>query len=176
MTATTVERRLRWLVLVLALMALVYGLLPSSTTPRLTVTNEALLIAWPGRAVGQLALACAGAVVLVGVWGQGWPLLARLTGFALVLGLALASLERACLLYTLDAVGLERRGLLGRTRIAWRDVTRVEAGSVALVAFAGDRQVRVATAVFAPELRATVERNIARHVREARSPGSANPP
>lgn len=164
--------RLRWLhglALALAAALLARGLYQLTTAPQLTVTNTALVIAWPGRHTIDLALASASACLLAVYAGRRAPRFVRTIAWTLALGVTLLTAQHACLRVTLDNDGLARRDLLGSTRLAWRDVTRVTTGSAALVAWAGDRQVRVDTGALAAELRATVERNVARHVREART-------
>lgn len=159
-----------------ALLLLIGPFALSRTQPHLTMLNSALVIAWPARASIEYACASLGALLLALSLGRRGPALARLAAWMLMLTLAFVGAQRTRLRLTLDAFGIERRELLGSTRVPWAEVTRVETGSVALVVWAGDRQVRVDTDAFAPELRATVERSVARRVREARPQTAADPP
>ena len=67
-------------------------------------------------------------------------------------------------------MGLSLRDLRGSRRLAWRDVTRVEpeAHSLSLQGRGGER-VDIDTSGFAAEQRASLERTVARRVREARA-------
>jgi hypothetical protein len=73
-------------------------------------------------------------------------------------------------LYRVDAdqSGLASRGLLGGTRIPWGEVEGVD-GDAGLVVVTGKdrRQIKMDTADFRPEQRATLDRTIARRVRES---------
>ena len=73
-------------------------------------------------------------------------------------------------LYRVDAdqSGLASRGLLGRTRIPWGEVAGVD-GDAGLVVVTGkdQRKISVDTTDFRPDQRATLDRTIARRVRES---------
>lgn len=75
--------------------------------------------------------------------------------------------------YRLEATadGLVSRGLLGTTRIAWREVSRVEQGPDVIVVWgAGDSQIRIGTSGFRPEQRASLDRTMTRRLREETHP------
>ena len=56
------------------------------------------------------------------------------------------------------------------TALPWGEVTRVDTGhQELLVSATGDRQIRVITTGFDPELRTTLERAISRRVAESRA-------
>jgi len=69
-----------------------------------------------------------------------------------------------------DQAGLASRGLFGRTRIPWGEVAGVDgdAGQVVVTGKAQNK-IRVDTADFRPDQRATLDRTIARRVRETPS-------
>jgi hypothetical protein len=73
-------------------------------------------------------------------------------------------------LYRVDADqgGLASRGLLGGTRIPWGEVAGVDGDAGLVVVTSKDqRKISVDTADFRPEQRATLDRTIARRVRES---------
>ena len=147
---------------------LLMGAFLSTGAPRLTLLNTSLRIAFPiSLAVAALA-AAAGAALLA--WACPWRA-GRLLCATLVVGALLGALH--LLLYRLEATdaGIVSRGLLGSTAIAWRDVSRVSQGpDLVLIAGRESAQIQVDTTDFAPEQRASLERTIARRVRESAGP------
>ena len=135
--------------------------------PRLTIVNTGLRVEY--------------------LWPQGAALLAAALGFGLVAWtlprrwmratfVAAATLTAALaggrFAYRLDAeeAGLSDRGLLGSTRLPWKDVRRVDAGPALILVWGpGEAQVRVNTAGFTSDQRATLDRSISRRVREAQT-------
>jgi hypothetical protein len=144
--------------------AVIGGSVFSQGPPALTLQNTGIRIEYPrGRGLAGLGGAAGFALAAVAV-SRRWLRLALAS--AAVLASAVAA-DR--LLYRLEAGprALVARGALGDTTLAWSDVSRVEAGPEILVVWGrGDAQIRVATSDFGPELRATLERTIARRVAE----------
>ena len=64
------------------------------------------------------------------------------------------------------------RGILGSTRIGWARVRRVDAGPDVILSGTRRRSGPVETSGFSPEQRATLERTIARQIREAQAPAA----
>jgi len=154
----------------LGLALLVAGALGAGGAPRMTLLNTGLRIehAWP-HALAALGVA-AGLAALA--WAARVRAVRWVAGLAAVAAVAFA-LSR--LVHRLDAgdAGVVERGILGSTRLGWRDVRRVDAGPDLILLWGpGDVQVRVETSGFSPEQRATLERTIARRVREARAPAA----
>jgi len=87
---------------------------------------------------------------------------------SIVLGLVGAGL----LLYRLEALaeGLVERRLLGTVRLAWSEVTAVQTEPEALLVAGAATRVRIDTTQLSPDERASLERTIARRVREASAP------
>jgi hypothetical protein len=155
----------RRLALLLGLLFLLAGAVLATGPPRFTWMNLGLRIDYPWpRAAGAIA-AAAGAMLLGFLFRRRSLRIVIWVAAAVALGHGLD-----LLVYRVDAgdATLAERGLLGTTAIAWKDVSRVETGSRALVITDRDEaQIRLRTAAFAPEDRARLERTIARHVREA---------
>jgi hypothetical protein len=80
----------------------------------------------------------------------------------------LVSIHLAAYLVEADHTGLASRSLLRRTRIPWGEVAAVD-GDAGLVVVTGKDQnkIRVDTTDFRPDQRATLDRTIARRVRES---------
>ncbi len=142
------------------------GILSVWGPPRLTWLNSGLRVEYPWpRAAGAL-LATAGAGLLAVGARRRAPriLLAILAAAALAF-----ALER--LVYRLEAgePGLVRRGLLGSTTVAWREVAHVASApdAVVVVTTSGERIV-LATSDWDPQGVAQLERTMARRVRESR--------
>ena len=147
-----------------ASVVLLAGLLLAFGPPRAVWLNAGLRIeyAWP-RATAALA-AAAGAAALAALARARVP---RLLAGALALAAALAG--AGLLTYRLEAIdaGLVERRLLGTARLAWADVASVEPEPDALVVSGGGVRLRIDTARLTPEQRASLERTIARRVRES---------
>lgn len=136
----------------------------SRSAPRLTLVNTGIQVEYPRAPAAAGFAIAAGAAIAAAAAPRRWLGLA-LGGAALLAAAATASRLR----YRLEAgpQTLVARGLLGETAVAWRDVSRVEAGPEILVVWGkGDAQIRIVTADFLPEHRATLERTIARRVEE----------
>jgi hypothetical protein len=158
--------RARRTVLLLSGGALLAGLALAFGAPRITLLNAALRIDHPWTA-GAGALAGALGCLL---WALALP--PRALRFALgAAGTAATAMGAGLLTYRLevDDFGLASRSWLGHTVIPWAQVSRVESGPARVVVWgAGDEQVRIDTSGFEGAQRATLDRAIARQVREAR--------
>ena len=140
----------------------------SSGAPRLTLLNTSLRIEFPASLAAAALVAAVGGALLA--WACPWRV-GRLLCAALVIGALLGAAH--LLRYRLEATdaGIVSRGLLGSTAIAWRDVSRVSQGpDLVFVAGRDSAQIKVDTTDFAPEQRASLERAIARRVRESAGP------
>jgi hypothetical protein len=157
--------RARRIVLLLAGAVLLGGLAAAFRPPRITLLNAALRIDHPWTAGLGALLAALGCAL--------WAAALRPRAVRVVLGLAavgLAAFGVGRLTYRLDVEdhALASRGWSGTTEIPWGQVTRVESGPARVVVWGvGDDQVRIETAAFQPAQRATLDRAIARLVRQA---------
>jgi hypothetical protein len=142
----------------------VAGAYASQGPPRLTLLNAGLSVqhSWshPAGALG----AAAGAILLAALSPRRW---ARVIFGALATFSVLVAVHLALYRVDADQGGLASRGLLGRTRIPWGEVAGVD-GDAGLVVVTGkdQRQIKMDTADFRPDQRATLDRTIARRVRE----------
>ncbi len=153
--------------------ALVAGVLIAvgSAPPRVRLDNTAMeIVLPPARGFAALVLGLA--------WlAAAWRVRRRALRLALAAAALVALFMGADLLLfrvRVDDLGIATRGALGSSRLAWTEVTRVESGSWTLVIWGrGDEQVRVRVRRWGAQTRATLERAIARRVREAaeRRPG-----
>ena len=134
--------------------------------PRITLVNAGLRIEYPwsqgiGAGLATIGLGLAAAAV---------PARWRWARIALaVLALAAAGVAVDRLAYRLEADdrGLVSRSWMGPTVVPWAEVTRVQSGPEVVVVWGkDDAQVRVDTSHFEPQQRATLDRTIARRVRE----------
>ena len=151
--------------LILGAIIFVAGAYDSQGPPRLTLLNAGLSVQHGWRhPVGALA-AAAGAALLAAASPHRWS---RLIFHALAALSALVAIHLTVYRVDADQSGLASRGLLGRTRIPWGEVAGVD-GDAGLVVVTGrdKRRIRVDTADFRPEQRATLDRTIARRVRES---------
>lgn len=132
--------------------------------PELTLVNDGFVVARRWSAWLPI-LGAALAWALVARWPRAaWH---RALGVVLALLLAGIGVDRALDRLRVDGQGLSQRGLLGTRSLSWNEITRVDTGTARLIAWAGDeRQVSVSLDRWKPEQRATLERSIARRVRE----------
>jgi hypothetical protein len=163
-----VNRPLRLALAVAGLAALVAGAWLSAGAPRLTLLNAALRIDYPWKN-GAGALVCALGVGALAALATK-PVLRRI-GLVAALGPLLLAIHLFVWRLEVKAPGLEFRGLLGSTTVAWPDVARIdlEAGAIVVGAKNGTT-VRIDTTDFAADQRASVERTLARHVQEHGGP------
>jgi len=136
--------------------------------PCLTMVNTGLRVEhlWPQWAA--LLLAALGFGLVAWALPRRW-----MRAIAVAVAIVTAALAGGRFAYRLDAeaAGLSDRGLLGSTRLPWKDVRRVDAGPALILVWGpGDAQVRVNTAGFTSDQRATLDRIISRRVREAQTP------
>jgi len=147
-----------------AIATLVGGLLLAFGPLRAVWLNAGLRIDYPWPRGASALLAAGGAAGLAALTR---PRALRFLAAALsiVLGLVGAGL----LLYRLEALdeGLVERRLLGTVRLAWSDVTAVQTEPEALLVAGAATRVRIDTTQLSPDQRASLERTIARRVREA---------
>lgn len=143
----------------------------TSAPPRVVLLNAAFEVQrpWP-QPLAWLALGLSLGVA-ARLTFTGLP---RWLCLAAALFAAASALDQAAFRVRLDDEGLAARGLFGTRSLAWTDVTRVDAGSAAIVVWgAAERQVRVGVGSFREDQRATLERAIARRVRAAASRSGA---
>jgi hypothetical protein len=150
-----------------ALGAIVFvaGAYASQGPPRLTLLNAGLSVqhSW-SHPLGALA-AATGAVLLAAASPRRW---ARIVFHALSALSVLVAIHLALYRVDADQGGLASRGLLGGTRIPWGEVAGVDGDAGLVVVTSKDqRKISVDTADFRPEQRATLDRTIARRVRES---------
>jgi hypothetical protein len=159
----------RYVLLALAgLAVLLLGFWGVEGPPRLTLSNTGLGIDYPTlRALAALA-AAAGAAALAVVVPR------RALGVAAVVAAAAFSifgLHRLVFRLGVGQGGLFLRDLSGSRRMAWRDVTRVEPQPHTLELLGhGPERLEIDTSSFTAEQRASLERTIARRVKEAQPP------
>lgn len=143
-------------------------LLASRGPLRLTWTNEGVVGAFPWQTIALAAAAAFGlapALVLV----------SRPAG-RLILALAAAGLvaragDRAVYRLEAAAAGLTQRTLLGSTALAWRTVSQVTGSARAiLVRDEAGASIEIPASLVRPEDRATLERTLARRIRESQAP------
>jgi hypothetical protein len=141
------------------------GAVAAFGSPRFTWENEGLRVEHPPhRGVAALL----GASALAGAALSGRSRRVAAVGLAAAAALGLLGAHR--LAWRIEAVeaGLHERTIAGWTRIAWRDVERVEPRPEALRVRARDgRETVVGARGFSAEDRTRLERTIARRVREA---------
>jgi len=159
-----VKQPVRIALLALGAIVFVAGAYASQGPPRLTLLNAGLSVehGWQ-HPVGALA-ATIGAAVLATVSPRRWA-----KAIFMALGVLSVLVAIHLVVYRVDAdqTALASRGLLGRTRIPWGEVAGVD-GDASQVVVAGKDQskIRVDTTDFRPDQRATLDRTIARRVRE----------
>lgn len=156
--------RLRIVFLAIGAIAFVAGAYASQGAPVLTLLNTGLSVHHPWRhPIGALG-AAAGAALLAWVSPRRW---ARALFVALAVLSILVAIHLAVYRVDADQTGLASRGLFGGTRIPWPEVAGVDGDAVQVVVTGKDQsKIRVDTTDFRPEQRATLDRTIARRVRE----------
>jgi hypothetical protein len=154
----------RWIVRGVALAAVLGGALLSVGAPQLTVLNAGLNVAYPWpRGAGAL-LAALGAACLTLTLRRAW-------GRVLMALLAVMSLFASLHLFRYrvqtDAEGLSARGAWGTRRLPWGALSEVVNGPGVMELRAGKQRLLLDLADYRPEDRATLDRIVARRVREA---------
>jgi hypothetical protein len=141
----------------------------SAGPPRITLLNAALRIEYPwargaGGLVAALGLAMLAALMTRSTW--------RRIGFVLALGPLL--IAGHLLLWKLEITdsSFSFRGLFGTTTMAWSEVASINVfpGSGILVESRSGAKLHLDTTDFAADQRASVERTLARHVKEGSGP------
>jgi len=132
--------------------------------PRLVWLNAGLEIAheWTHGAAAVLAAAAAA--------GMSAALRNRAAQVvAVVSAAALGVFAAQRITYRVDAVqdAISLRTILGTTRIAWSDVTRMDAAPTHLTAVSTTGAIRIGTAGLSADEKAALERTVARRMREA---------
>jgi len=153
--------------LVAAIATLAGGLLLAWGPLRAVWLNAGLRIDYPWPR-GASALVAAGGALGLCVLARPRPLRLLAAALSVVLGLVGAGL----LLYRLEALaeGLVERRPLGTVGLAWSEVTAVQTEPEALLVAGAATRVRIDTTQLSPDERASLERTIARRVREASAP------
>ena len=150
------------------LAAMLLGLWGAWGAPRITLSNTGLGIDYPGlRTLAILAAAgtAAGLAFVLPRRSLGAAALVAVTGFSIL------GVHRLVYRLEVGPAGLSVRDLRGSRRLAWRDVTQVEADAHALLLRGrGGERVDIDTSGFTAEQRASLERTVARRVREAQAP------
>jgi Bacterial PH domain len=167
----------RRLLLASAVLSTGFGLALWRGGPRLTLVNSirgsGLRVDYPAsRGAGAAAVAI-GAALLAATGSRAWIRVpcALLAGYA-----ALAGVDLLTYRLEADAATLAARGAFGSTVLRWAQVRRVESGPSRVVVWGPDEtQIRIDTADFMPEQRASLDRSIARRVREGQA-GSRDEP
>ena len=136
--------------------------------PRITLLNAALRIEYPWpRSAGAL-LAAIGVAILASLVRR---VTLRRIGFVLALGPLLIAGHLLLWRLEIAASSLSFRGLFGTTSLAWPEVASIDllAGAILVESRGGDK-VSIDTTDFAADQRASVERTLARHVKEHGGP------
>jgi hypothetical protein len=159
-----VKQPVRIALLALGAIVFVAGAYASQGPPRLTLLNAGLSVqhGWQ-HPVGAVA-AAAGAALAAAVSPRRW---ARAIFIALGVLSVLVAIHLVVYRVDADQSGLASRGLFGGTRIPWGEVAGVDGDASQVVVTSKDQsRIRVDTTDFRPDQRATLDRTIARRVRE----------
>jgi hypothetical protein len=115
---------------------------------------------------GALA-AAAGAALLAWTLQKRWPRVAAgvLAALGVVVGIHLLAYRLEA-----DADGISSQGISARRTLAWPTVSRVEGGPGTIVVVGTDEsRIEIDTTDFRPEQRASLERTIARRIKDSSS-------
>ena len=153
-----------WLARGIAFATVLAGGWLSVGAPHLTLLNSGLQVAYPWARGGGALLGAIGVVGLALTAQRLW-----FRAALAVLAVAAAGNGLYLLRYRLDTdgAGVTARGLWGTRRLAWSELTQVETGPGLVVLRAGPNALRLDVTDFRPEDRATLDRTIARRVRES---------
>jgi hypothetical protein len=162
--------RRRRLLLALGGATLVAGLAMAFGPPRVVWLNAGPRLEYPSALAIAAGMAASGAALLAGVaTKRAWRVVFALAASGL---LALAAQR---LLYRLEVLedGVHARGLLGTRHLPWTAVAHVELRSDALVLEdAHAAALEIGTSGLTPDQRASLERTVARRVRETGQAGT----
>jgi Bacterial PH domain len=132
--------------------------------PRFTLANAGLVLDYPWQRSAAGAAAALGAGL--GAWLAQRALL-RVVGTALAVLAALLAAHLLAFRVEAGPDALAARGLFGTTRIAWTAVSSVSLLPTAIEVREGEAgAITIDTGAFSPDQRASLERTVARHVRE----------
>lgn len=148
----------------LAALLVALGLFFGARGPQLTLANTALVVAYPASApAGRLMAALGFAGMALLLRGK-----LRLAPGALTALLLLLALQDGLYQLRADEQGLELRGLGGRQSLAWSALQRLDTSPSRLEAVGPEGQVlSMDVSRLQPADRASLERTIARRLREA---------
>jgi Bacterial PH domain len=148
------------------------GLVWGAGAPTLTLTNGALVAHYPLAGPCGHLLAAFGCVLLVLLLrGRG-----RLLASAPAAAFLIVGLHQAFYRIQADSDALELRGLFTHERLPWKDIVRVDRGETQLdVVGPQDRILALPVTALQPADRASLERTIARHLREIAHPEPQSP-
>lgn len=164
------SNRTRIVLLTLGAIVFVAGAYASQGPPRLTLLNAGLSVQHPWRHPVGAVIAAAGATLFAAASPRRW---AQLIFAALSLLSVVVAFHLVAYRVDADQTGLASRGLFGRTRIPWPDVAGVDGdASQVVVTGKAKNKIRMDTTDFRPDQRATLDRTIARRVRESTLPTS----
>jgi hypothetical protein len=153
------------LVLAVGLSAWLAGVALSRGYPRLTLTNEGLVVAHAWRFGGWALFAAAGCGVAIAAARQRRWLAVLLV--AVAAGTAARAAELLSRRVEIDREGVASLGALSAERVAWGEVTRIERGPARLVVWGrDDARIQIETGAMSSDQRAVLERAIARRVIE----------
>ena len=151
--------------LILGAIVFVVGAYQSQGPPRLTLLNTGLAVQHGLRHPAGALLAAIGAALLAMAATRRW---ARVIFIPLAILSVLVAIHLALYRVDADQAGLASRGLMRQVRIPWGEVIGVDADAGLLVITGRNQnKIRVDTTDFRPDQRATLDRTIARRVRES---------
>ena len=161
--STPLDRRTRIVLITLAIVAAAAGAAGTFVPPRVTLSNTALSIdhPWPVPA-GWAAIAVAPLLLAVAVRSR----LGRTALGLAALVLLVQAWHAAVYRLQAGATVLEEKQALARLSIPWNQVTQVDSRPQEIAVWGPTSQILIDTARFSPEQRATIDRTIARHLRE----------
>jgi hypothetical protein len=144
---------------------IVAGALISMWQPRFTLTNAGLAVEYPWfRGAGAFLAALGAGLLAFALRRRG----ARVAAGGLAVFGAVVGAHLLAYRVEADAGGLSSRGVGWRREVAWSAVSRVEGGPGTIVIVGADEtRIEVDTTDFGPEQRASLERTIARRIRDS---------
>ena len=155
-----------------AAVAVTLALIGAGGAPRLTLRNDAISIDYPA----SLGLALIAAAALVGAGASRAHGARRFTLAALTLACAGLGIGRLTYSVAADGKALQQKSLFGQKVLAWTIISRVDLEPKRIVAWgAGGTTIRIPTARFTAEQRASLERTISRRVYDATALAEPDP-
>jgi hypothetical protein len=161
--STALERKTRIILIAIAVAVAAAGAVGTFVPPRVTLSNTALSIdhPWPVPA-GWAAIAAAPLLLALAVRSRLGRVALALTAAVLLV----QSWHAAVYRLEAGATVLEEKQALARLSIPWNQVTQVDSRAHEIAVWGPSSQILIDTAHFSPEQRATIDRTIARHLRE----------